>query len=134
MAYFIILAEQRGQERPRTCDEPASVRISDVSGQGHRSKLAGFRRAAGLTQKQLGENVGVSARVIAYYEGETEYPPGHLIEPLARALNVSTDELLGIRNVKQRLSVPWAGPFTRAVVKCRRLRHCIWQGDLGQKR
>lgn len=64
-------------------------------------RLADLRRAAGLTQKQLGEKVGVSNRVIFYYEGETTYPPAHLIEPLAKALNVSTDELLGIKTLKQ---------------------------------
>ncbi len=58
-------------------------------------KLIYFRKAKGLTQKELGEKVNVSNRVIAYYETETEYPPAHLILPLAEALKVSTDELLG---------------------------------------
>jgi transcriptional regulator with XRE-family HTH domain len=39
--------------------------------------------------------------VIAYYEGETNYPPAHLIEPLAKALNVSVEELLGVKAIKQ---------------------------------
>jgi transcriptional regulator with XRE-family HTH domain len=64
-------------------------------------RLAEFRRAAGLTQKQLGEKAGVSNRVIHYYEGETDYPPAHLIEPIARALNVTMEELLGVKAVKQ---------------------------------
>ncbi len=64
-------------------------------------RLVELRKAAGLTQKQLGGKVGVSNRVIHYYEGETDYPPAHLVEPLARALSVSTDELLGVRGVKQ---------------------------------
>ncbi len=34
-------------------------------------------------------------------EGETQYPPAHLIEPLAKALKVSTDELLGVKIIKQ---------------------------------
>jgi transcriptional regulator with XRE-family HTH domain len=74
-------------------------RESTVKGFGKR--LAGLRKQKGLTQTQLGVKVGVSYRVIAYYEGETDYPPAHLIEPLARALNISTDELLGVRDVKQ---------------------------------
>ncbi|MEW6068543.1 MAG: helix-turn-helix transcriptional regulator [Nitrospirota bacterium] len=64
-------------------------------------RLAALRKEQGLTQTQLGEKVGVSCRVIAYYEGETNYPPAHLIEPLAKALNVSTDELLGVKALKQ---------------------------------
>jgi len=64
-------------------------------------RLARLRRASGLTQLELGERIGVSKRVVAYYEGETSYPPAHLIEPLAKVLKVSTDELLGLKNIKQ---------------------------------
>ena len=60
-------------------------------------RLAKFRKAVGLTQQVLGNKVGVSKRVIAYYEGETKYPPAHLIIPLAKALRISTDELLGVK-------------------------------------
>src|SRR3990172_3130834 len=66
-----------------------------------RNRLTALRKEQGLTQTQLGEKVGVSCRVIAYYEGETVYPPAHLIEPLAKALNISTDELLGVKAIKQ---------------------------------
>ena len=65
------------------------------------TRLAALRKERGLTQAQLGELVGVSYRVIAYYEGETSYPPAHLMEPLAKALKVSTYELLGIRELKR---------------------------------
>jgi transcriptional regulator with XRE-family HTH domain len=68
------------------------------------TRLAALRKERGLTQAQLGELVGVSYRVIAYYEGETSYPPAHLMEPLAKALKVSTDELLGIRELKRERS------------------------------
>lgn len=64
-------------------------------------RLAALRKERGLTQARLGEKVGASYRVIAYYEGETSYPPAHLLKPLAGALEVSTDELLGIKAVKQ---------------------------------
>ena len=74
-------------------------RATTVKGFGRR--LAALRKERGLTQKQLGEKVEVSNRVIHYYEGESEYPPAHLIAPLAKALEVSTDELLGIKAVKQ---------------------------------
>ncbi len=65
--------------------------------------LTRIRKAKGFTQKKLGELIGVSNRVIAYYEKETNYPPAHLIAPLSEALEVSTDELLGIK--KSKLSV-----------------------------
>ena len=68
-------------------------------------RLAHFRKAKGLTQKQIGEQVGVSYRVIAYYEGETAYPPAHLIIPLAKALGISTDELLGVKESKKEVDM-----------------------------
>lgn len=63
-------------------------------------QIAALRKSKGLTQQQLGDEVGVSKRVIAYYEGETKYPPAHLIIPLSQALNVTTDELLGVKELK----------------------------------
>jgi transcriptional regulator with XRE-family HTH domain len=78
--------------------------------------LAKFRKAGGLTQQQLGELVGVSKRVIAYYEGETKYPPAHLIAPLSKALNVSADELLGIKKTKIALDPKLAALWRRLKV------------------
>ncbi len=60
-------------------------------------RLAKFRKASGLTQQGLGDKIDVSKRVIAYYEGETKYPPAHLIIPMSKALRISTDELLGAK-------------------------------------
>lgn len=62
-------------------------------------RLVRLRKAKGLTQAQLGDLVGVSNRVIAYYEKETKYPPSRLIIPLAKALGVTSDELLGMKEV-----------------------------------
>jgi transcriptional regulator with XRE-family HTH domain len=81
--------------------------------EGFGKRLADLRKAMGLTQKELGERVGVSNRVIAYYEGETDYPPAHLIEPLAKALKVSSDELLGLKRIKQQLNPEHAALWRR---------------------
>jgi len=62
--------------------------------------LASIRKSSGLTQQQLADMIDVSRRVIAYYEGETKYPPAHLIVPLSKALKVTTDELLGVKALK----------------------------------
>ncbi len=67
-------------------------------------KMAELRKSRGFTQQKLGDLVGVSKRVIAYYEGETKYPPAHLIIPLAKALNLTTDELLGAKKFKEELN------------------------------
>jgi len=60
-------------------------------------RLASLRQAAGLTQQELGDRIGASRRVIAYYEAESKYPPAHLLVPLAKALSISTDVLLDVK-------------------------------------
>jgi transcriptional regulator with XRE-family HTH domain len=51
-------------------------------------------------QRDLAAEIGISYRMVAYYEGETKYPPAHLLPQLAKALGVSTDQLLGVEKVK----------------------------------
>ena len=74
-----------------------------VSGFGKR--LAQLRKERGLTQKELADKVDVSRRIIVYYEVESNYPPTHLIVPLAKALNVTTEKLLGIKESKETVDV-----------------------------
>ena len=59
-------------------------------------RLATLRRARGWTQRDLAPRLGISQRMVAYYEKQTERPPAHLLEKLAQVLGVSSDELLGI--------------------------------------
>jgi transcriptional regulator with XRE-family HTH domain len=59
-------------------------------------RLAVLRKAAGYTQQELADEVDVSRRMIAYYEGQSEHPPTTLLPALAQALQLSTDELLGL--------------------------------------
>lgn len=40
-----------------------------------------------------------SPRRIAYYEGESNHPPTNPLARIAQALNVSTDELLGLQEI-----------------------------------
>jgi transcriptional regulator with XRE-family HTH domain len=60
-------------------------------------RLFALRKTRGLTQVQLAEARGTTQRVISYYETEAELPPSTVIIPLARVLEVSTDELLGLK-------------------------------------
>lgn len=59
-------------------------------------RLVALRKAAAMTQQELADEVGVSRRMLAYYEGQSEHPPTTLLPALAQALDVSTDELLGL--------------------------------------
>jgi len=63
-------------------------------------RLAELRKAAGYTQLQLADEIGVSRRVIAYYETEAVNPPATFLADLASALGLSSDELLGMKPVK----------------------------------
>jgi len=64
-------------------------------------RLARLRRARGLTQIELGRVVGLSDRMISYYEKKADRPPAQVLPEMARALGVSVDELLGVRPLAQ---------------------------------
>ena len=60
---------------------------------GHR--LARLRKARGLSQTALGKQIGISKRMVVYYEVESDRPPAHLLAAVAKALAVSIDDLMG---------------------------------------
>jgi DNA modification methylase/DNA-binding XRE family transcriptional regulator len=64
----------------------------DTSGFG--ARLVELRKAGRFTQLELAQKLGVSRRMIAYYEGETEHPPTTILPRLAKVLGISADELL----------------------------------------
>ena len=65
-------------------------------------RLARLRQAAGFSQYTLADELGISQRMVAYYEGETDHPPTHLLRAFAKALGVSTDQLLGLEKENSR--------------------------------
>jgi transcriptional regulator with XRE-family HTH domain len=69
-------------------------------------RLTAIRQERGLTQTQLAERIDASQRVISYYETVADSAPGSIIVQLAQALEVSADELLGLRPPKKVRSVP----------------------------
>lgn len=64
-------------------------------------RLARLRKAAGYSQRELAEEIGISYRMLAYYEAQTVYPPAHLLPILAKTLRVTTDQLLGVEKEKR---------------------------------
>jgi hypothetical protein len=50
-----------------------------------------------FTNVALAEVAGTTQRAVFYYETEAAFPPAPAVIDLARALQVSTDELLGVR-------------------------------------
>lgn len=72
--------------------------------EGFGERLCQIRKSRGMTQADLGKAAGVSNRVIAYYEQDGAQPPGAMLVDLAKALRVSTDQLLGLKLAKEKTS------------------------------
>ena len=62
-------------------------------------RLALIRQAQGLTQAELGQKIGVSEKMIEYYERRAVNIKSDTIKKLAVALKVSADELLGLKPI-----------------------------------
>lgn len=62
------------------------------------------RMAKGYTQLKLAEISGVSRRAIVHYEKHVKRPAIDKVKKLAGALDISDDELLGIKPVKSKKS------------------------------
>jgi transcriptional regulator with XRE-family HTH domain len=88
--------------------------------EGFGPRLAQIRKSKGLTQAQLGAKLGISFRVVSYYEEDNAQPPGALLIDLARVLNVSADELLGLKQTKEKTD-PEAALLLRRVRKIQKL-------------
>lgn len=64
-------------------------------------RLYKTRKARGLSQTALGKRVGLSQRMLSYYEGEpAEGPPISTLTKIAEALNVTVSYLLGESTLK----------------------------------
>ena len=74
----------------------------DVFGQ----RMARLRQNNGYSQRELAKELNISPRMVAYYEAQTERPPAHLLVKLAKILSVTTDELLGLKEVKTKSYAP----------------------------
>lgn len=67
-------------------------------------RLASLRKAAGYTQVEFAAEVGITQRMVAYYEAPGAQPPAHLLPQMAQVLGVGADVLLGMaqpRKVKR---------------------------------
>lgn len=89
---------------PDELDAPPTRRPATTAApDGFGPRLVRIRQSRGLTQEELGALVGLSNRMIVYYEREDAQPPGTMLAPLAKALKVTTDELLGLAPVTDTL-------------------------------
>ena len=63
-------------------------------------RLQAVRKARGLTQVQLAKAAETTQRAVSYYETEAGFPPAPAVIALAKALKITTDELLGVKPPK----------------------------------
>lgn len=73
---------------------PRRKMVQTESVQTFGTRLAQYRQAAGYSQRELATELGISHRMVAYYE-TAGYCPLDLLPRLAHMLGVSTDQLLG---------------------------------------
>lgn len=64
-------------------------------------KIAFYRKARGITQEELSEKLGVSPQAVSKWENDIACPDIQLLAPLAKILEVTTDELLSAEPVQQ---------------------------------
>ncbi|HEX3988197.1 MAG TPA: helix-turn-helix transcriptional regulator [Verrucomicrobiae bacterium] len=60
-------------------------------------RIAAARELAGISQAQLAEHLGVTQPTVAYWERKAVNIRSDVLTKIARALNVSTDEVLGTK-------------------------------------
>jgi transcriptional regulator with XRE-family HTH domain len=72
------------------------------AGKGHDTlgtRIARLRRDKGLTQVELAERLGVTQPAVSDYENDDIRLPADVVVQIATILGVSTDELLGLKEV-----------------------------------
>lgn len=99
---------------PLTTRPAAKKKSAETLGE----RIRRFRKVKGLTQTELGEIVGVSQRLMTYYETQGGHPSADLLARFAEALDVSTDVLLGRTNAED----PRAAASPQTLRLWRRLR------------
>jgi transcriptional regulator with XRE-family HTH domain len=83
---------------------PKGQRHVEVKRSVFGDRLYKIRKARGITQQELGDKIGVTKRVIAFYEGDHAGPTPELLQKMTAGLNVSVSHLLGqkpIQDIKE---------------------------------
>ena len=62
------------------------------------SRIAKFRKAKGMTQEDLANQLGVSSQAVSKWENDASCPDISLLPQLSKVLGVTTDELLTGKN------------------------------------
>lgn len=60
-----------------------------------------LRKAHHWTQKDLSLQLGLTPKMISFYENDERIPPADILIKLSQIFDVSTDFLLGVSNIRQ---------------------------------
>ena len=86
--------------------------------------IRGVRERKGMTQEELAEKIHVSGKAVSKWETGKGFPDISLLEPLARALDVSVMELLSGNCVQNRNKA--ANPLKGKLYVCPVCGNAIW--------
>lgn len=67
------------------------------------NRITKYRKAKGMTQEELANQLGVSSQAVSKWENDASCPDISLLPKLCRVLGISTDELLTGKNDEVKL-------------------------------
>lgn len=73
-------------------------------------RIRRYRKAKGMTQTELGNVVGVSQRLMTYYETQGGSPSAELLLAFSKALGVPVNVLIGVEAERKRTAAPTVAP------------------------
>ena len=74
------------------------------------AKLKNCRKDMSLSQKELGQKIGVSESTISLYESNKRFPDAETLQKISSLFNVSLDYLLGKAEIKKSNELPPLSP------------------------
>ncbi len=81
--------------------------------QGFGELLTQARKVAGFTQQEFADALGISRRMVVYYEGQEAPPLAVFLAAAVDVLGVSADELLGLQAGKPAPAAPAGAKLAR---------------------
>jgi transcriptional regulator with XRE-family HTH domain len=103
--YIAQVQVQNSLFGPDFQDDPYNADMTSRTSSPVGRRIAELRKNAGLTQRQLADQIGTAWSNVAYWERGASAPPGTALVKLAPALGVSVDELLGTVKPKPKKTV-----------------------------